>query len=272
MMPIVLVPPKLVSPGAFLAVLALLVIPSGGFAASAEETGLKIAVEARESQKGYGDLTADLKMILRNKSGAKSERELSIKTIEVKGDGDRTLFVFDRPRDVKGTAFLIYSHTDSPDEQWLYLPALKRVKRISSSNQSGSFMGSEFSYEDLGTVEVEKFTYRYLKDEPCGNLKCTVSERIPRTKNSGYSRQLTWYDTEEFRLIKVEYYDRKNELLKTLVLEDYKKYLRNFWRASTLTMTNHLTGKSTVLEWSDYEFRTGLKQSDFTRTALKRAR
>ncbi len=272
MMPITLDPSRFVLPGSILAILFLTVMPSGGNAASAEETGLKIAVEARENQKGYGDLTADLKMILRNKSGAQSQRELSIRTIEVTGDGDRTLFVFDRPRDVKGTAFLIWSHTDSPDEQWLYLPALKRVKRISSSNQSGSFMGSEFSYEDLGTVEVEKFTYQYLRDEPCGNLKCSVSERIPRTRNSGYSRQLTWYDTEAFRLMKVEYFDRKNDLLKTLVLEDYKKYLGEFWRASTLTMNNHLTGKSTVLEWSDYEFRTGLRQRDFTQTALKRAR
>ncbi len=254
------------------AILALAVMPSGGHAASAEETGLKIAVEARERQRGYGDLAADLKMTLRNKRGAKSEREVSIKTIEVKGDGDRTLFVFDRPRDVKGTAFLVWSHTDEPDEQWLYLPALKRVKRISSSNQSGSFMGSEFSYEDLGTTEVEKFTYKYLRDESCGSLKCTVSERVPTGKNSGYSRQLTWYDTEELRLLKVEYFDRKNDLLKTLILEDYKKYLGNFWRASLLTMTNHLTGKSTVMEWSDYEFGSGLKSSDFTRTALKRAR
>ncbi len=75
-------------------------------------------------------------------------------------DGDKSLFVFDEPRDVQGTAFLIHAHREDADDQWLYLPALKRVKRISSANRSGSFMGSEFAYEDMTAQEVEKFTYR----------------------------------------------------------------------------------------------------------------
>ena len=114
-------------------------------------------------------------MILRTKRGQESRREVRLKVIEVEDDGDRTIFVFDRPRDVKGTAFLVHAHKDEPDDQWLYLPALKRVKRISSSKQSGSFMGSEFAYEDMGTSEVEKYAHRYLRDEPCGELTCSVS-------------------------------------------------------------------------------------------------
>ena len=118
--------------GIFLAILAWTVEPSVGQAAdSAEETGLKIATETRERQKGFGNFTASLTMILRNKRGQESKRELRLKVIEVAGDGDRTMFVFDRPRDVKGTAFLVHAHKDESDEQWLYLPALKRVKRIS---------------------------------------------------------------------------------------------------------------------------------------------
>ena len=191
--------PRLVLSGIFLAVLAWAVGPPATRAASsAEETGLQIATEARERQKGFGNFTANLSMILRNKRGQESERELRLKVIEVEGDGDRTLFVFDRPRDVKGTAFLVHAHKSEPDEQWLYLPALKRVKRISSSKQSGSFMGSEFSYEDMGAVEVEKFTHRYLRDESCGDLECTVSERIPISRDSGYSRQLVWLDRKSF--------------------------------------------------------------------------
>ena len=140
-----------VLPAILLSLLAWAVAPSVGRAAeSAEEAGLRIATEARERQKGFGNFTANLTMILRNKKGRESRRELRLKVIEVEGDGERTMFAFERPRDVRGTAFLVHAHKDEPDDQWLYLPALKRVKRISSSKQSGSFMGSEFSYEDLG--------------------------------------------------------------------------------------------------------------------------
>ena len=246
--------------------------PSAVLAESPEEAGLRIATDARERQKGYGNLTANLKMTLRNKRGQESTREVRLKVIEVEGDGDRTMFVFDRPRDVKGTAFLVHAHKNEPDDQWLYLPALKRVKRISSSKQSGSFMGSEFSYEDLSAVEVEKYTHRHLRDEPCGDLQCTVLERIPLSEDSGYSRQLVWLDREELRTIQVQYFDRRDEHLKTMVVEDYAQYLDRFWRAGKVAMTNHLTGKSTVLNWTDYEFGTDLDEGDFTNTALKRAR
>ena len=265
--------PRLALAGVFLAVLALAVEPPVSRAdTSPEEAGFRIATEARERQKGFGNFTANLTMILRNKRGQESERELRLKVIEVEGDGDRTLFVFDRPRDVKGTAFLVHAHKDEPDDQWLYLPALKRVKRISSSKQSGSFMGSEFSYEDMGAVEVEKFTHRYLRDESCTDLECTVLERIPVNRDSGYSRQLVWLDREELRIMQIQFFDRRDEHLKTLVVEDYEKYLDRFWRGAKITMTNHLTGKSTVLLWSDYEFGIDLDVGDFTRTALKRVR
>ena len=265
--------PVLVLYGFFLAVLSCAVDPSVGRAAdSAEEAGFRIATEARERQKGFGNFTANLTMTLRNKQGRESHRELRLKVIEVEGDGDRTMFVFDRPRDVKGTAFLVHAHKNEPDEQWLYLPGLKRVKRISSSKQSGSFMGSEFSYEDMGATEIEKHTHQLLRNEPCGDLECTVSERIPVDSDAGYSRQLVWLDREELRTMQVQFFDRRGAHLKTMVVEDYEKYLDNYWRGRKVTMTNHLTGKSTVLLWSDYEFGADLDLDDFTRTALKRAR
>jgi hypothetical protein len=258
---------------AMLAAFAWSVAPSAGRAAdSPEEQGLKLATEARERQKGFGNFVAGMTMTLRNKRGQESKREVRLKVIEVEGDGDRTLFVFDRPRDVRGTAFLVHAHKEEADDQWLYLPALKRVKRISSSNQSGSFMGSEFAYEDLTPQAVEKFTYRYLRDEPCGPSTCTVSERFPVDRKSGYSRQVVWRDKEELRVWKVEYYDRKDAHLKTLTLDDYQQYLGRYWRAGEMTMENHLTGKSTVLTWTDYRFGTDLDKRDFTRTGLRRAR
>ncbi len=190
-----------------------------------EQAGLRIATESRDNQKGFDNFSATLSMTLRNKKGQESERALRINVIEVEDDGDRTLFVFDRPADVKGTAFLIHSHKDKSDRQWLYLPALKRVKSISAAKQSGSFMGSEFSYEDLGSVEVEKFAHRYLGNEPCGEYDCLILERIPTNKDSGYSRQIVWLDREELRAIQIQYFDRREKLFKTMISEDYQKYL-----------------------------------------------
>ena len=256
-----------------LAYLACPVTPPLAHSATPEETGLQIAVEAQARDEGFGNFTARQSMLLRNKQGQESRRQVRVKVLEVAGDGDKSLFVFDNPRDVKGTALLIHAHKKDADDQWLYLPALKRVKRISSSNQSGSFMGSEFSYEDMSPQEVEKFTYRYLRDEPCGDLTCTVSERVPvDKKSSGYLRQMVWHDRDELRVWKVEYYDRKDAHLKTLTIGNYAQYLDRYWRAGEMTMVNHLTGKSTVLTWTDYRFRTKLKDRDFSSTGLKRAR
>ena len=133
-------------------------------------------------------------------------------------------------------------------------------------------MGSEFAYEDMSSPELEKFTYRYLRDEPCGDLTCTVMERFPVNKKSSYSRQVIWQDKEALRTWKIEYYDRKNAHLKTLTLSDHKLYLDRYWRASQMTMVNHLTGKSTVITWTDYQFQTDLDDRDFTKTGLRRAR
>ena len=255
-----------------LVLLSWLGVPSLVHSAIAEETGLKIATEARAREEGFGNFTARQIMVLRNKHGQESRRQLRVKVLEVPGDGDKSLFVFDQPRDVQGTALLIHAYRESPDDQWLYLPALERVKRISSSNRSGSFMGSEFAYEDMTAQEVEKFTYRYLRDEPCSDLTCTVSERFPVDKRSGYTRQLVWRDKEELRVWKVQYYDRKDAHLKTLTLENHEQYLDRYWRAGEMTMVNHLTGKSTVLTWTDFQFRTDLDERDFTQTGLRRVR
>ena len=247
-------------------------VPVNAEEATQEETGLKIARETRERGRGFENFTAEQSMVLRNRKGQESLRQLRVMVLETDGGGNKSLFVFDRPRDVQGTALLVHAHKEGDDDQWLYLPALDRVKRISSSNQSGSFMGSEFAYEDMGAQEVEKFTYRYLRDEPCFELTCTVVERYPTDKRSGYQHQLVWQDKDELRVWKVEYYDRKNSHLKTLTLGDYNLYLDRFWQSREMTMVNHLTGKSTVLTWKDFEFRTQLKERDFTQTGLKRMR
>jgi hypothetical protein len=133
-------------------------------------------------------------------------------------------------------------------------------------------MGSEFAYEDISSQEVEKYTYKYLRDEPCGELTCFVVERYPVDKYSGYSRQVAWIDQQEYRPQKIVFYDRKNTELKTLTYSGYRQYLDKYWRADEMFMENHQTGKSTRLIWSDYQFQTGLTERDFDRNSLKRAR
>ena len=237
-----------------------------------EDKGLRIAQEASARNDGFEDFTAGLTMVLRDKHGRESVRQMRFKVLEVPGDGDKSLFVFDQPRDVQGTALLTHAHINTQDDQWLYLPALKRVKRINASKRSGSFMGSEFSYEDMSSPEVEEHTYRYLHDEPCGELTCTVIEQVPLDEVSGYSRKVVWQDTGELRTWKMELYDRKGSHLKTLTFASYRQYLDRFWRAGEQTMENHLTGASTVLHWSDFRFRTNLDDGEFTQTALRRVR
>ena len=134
-------------------------------------------------------------------------------------------------------------------------------------------MGSEFAYEDISSQEVEKYTYKWLKDEKYEGDNCFVSERYPvDKKSSGYTKHITWTDKEHYRARKIEYYDRKGALLKTLILSDYQQFKDRFWRAHTLEMTNHLTGKSTTLKFSDYQFGVGLTDRDFNKNSLKRAR
>jgi len=237
-----------------------------------EERGLEIAREAKQRDFGWADMQAEMLMVLRNKQGEESIREIRIQSLEQEGDGDKSLTIFDKPRDVKGTAFLSFSHPLEADDQWLYLPALKRVKRISSRNKSGPFMGSEFAYEDLSSFEIEKYSYKYIKDESCEGGTCFIVEQYPVDKDSGYTRRVAWIDQDHYRVWKVDFYDRKNSLLKTLTFNGYQQYLDRYWRADLQQMQNHQNGKSTELKWSGYQFRVGLSDSDFNKNTLKRAR
>jgi hypothetical protein len=254
----------------WISVLTLTSFPAA--AETSEEKGLAIAVEADRRDTGFGNTTADMNMILKNRHGEESRRAVRVRVLEMKDDGDKSLSIFDTPADVKGTSLLSYSHKTGADDQWLFLPALKRVKRIASADKSGSFMGSEFAYEDISSQEVEKYTYQYLRDERYEDQDCFVLERYPVDKYSGYKRQVVWMDKAEYRPLKVDYYDRKDTLLKTLTFKGYRQYLGKYWRADEMFMLNHQTGKSTLLQWSQYRFGAGLTEADFTQESLKRAR
>ena len=245
--------------------------------ASADETadiakGTAIAVEWDRRNQGFGDTTAVMKMELENRKGNKSTRSMKQKILEIPGEnqGDKSLTIFDKPRDIKGTAFLSFAKIFDPDDQWIYLPAAKRVKRISSKNKSGPFVGSEFAYEDLTAQELGKYTYKWLRDQPCGDLTCAVIEQTPTYENSGYTKMEAQYDLSEYRQQKIDYFDRKGKLLKTLVYSDFRLHLDKYWRAYDLFMQNHQTGKKTRLVFDEIKFQTGLKDGDFRKNTLKR--
>ena len=237
-----------------------------------EKKGYDIAAKSDRTDRGFSDSTVKLNMVLRNAAGKESSRSLEIKTFEIQDEniGDRSLVVFDSPRDIKGTALLSHAQILDPDDQWLFLPALKRVKRISSTNKSGPFVGSEFAFEDFTATELNKYSYKWLRAETCGEFTCDVVERYPRYENSGYTKQIAWIDQSVHQVRQLDFYDRKDSLLKTLTLKDYREYLDGIWRAHTFTMKNHQTEKSTDLIYTDYQFKTGLTENDFVKGILKR--
>ncbi len=244
-----------------------------GFAQTPEEKGLAIAIEGDKRGEGFGDSQVKLKMVLIDSKGRESSRDMRVKSMEGKGEkGDKSLMIFDTPKDQKGVAMLTFTHKTKSDDQWLYLPALKRVKKISSRNKSGPFVGSEFAFEDISSQEVEKYTYKYLRDEVVDGMDCFVVESDPVDKYSGYTRRVAFIDKQEYRALKIDFYDRKNSLLKTLSNKEFKQYLGKYWYPNLSEMTNHQTGKATRLAYENYEFRVGLKEKQFTKNSLKRAK
>lgn len=234
------------------------------------EKGHKIAVEVDQQDSGFVDLLTEMTMTLKDKGGIESKRQLRIKTIE-QNEGDKTITVFDSPIDQKGVALLTHSHQSADDDQWLYLPAIRRVKRIIAQNRSGPFVGSEFAYEDINTPHVDRFTYRYVGEKQCENeaVMCIEYERYPVDPFSGYSKNVIWVYKNEMSYAKIDYYDRKNSLLKTLKFYDYKRYLNKLWRPDYIEMRNHQTGASTRLDFHKRTFGSGLNDADFTPNKLK---
>jgi len=237
------------------------------------QKGHEISARSDRTDRGFTDSEVDVTMILRNKAGEESSRSMSFLTLEVADEsvGDKSLVVFNTPKDVEGTALLSHAKILNPDNQWLYLPALKRVKRISSKNKSGPFVGSEFAFEDFTSTELNKYSYVWLREEPCGDITCDVIERKPKYKYSGYTKQIAWIDQTDYQLRKVDFYDRRDSLFKTLRLQDYKNY-DGIWRPKRLHMSNHKNGKVTELVYSDFKFKVGLTDNDFVKGKLTQLR
>ncbi len=253
-------------------ILSLLPLTMGaiGAAQTSEDRGHEIALEANRRATGFGDLSATLHMIVRNGRGTERVRELAIKTLEVDDEGQRTLVRFEEPRDLRGTALLTVGHGDGSSDQWLYLPSLQRVKRIAGASRSGSFMGSEFSYEDVSAMQPDRYTYRLIATDTLEGMPALIVELRPIDPSSQYSRQLVWFDESEYRVLRIDFYDRGDILLKTLTLNGFRKYGNRFWRPDVMEMVNQQTGASTALQWSNLVLGTGLDPRDFDPKRLGR--
>ncbi len=235
--------------------------------------GYAIMAEAEARDAGWRDSEASMRMIIRRGDGREVIRVLRSQSLEGEDGHDKSLSIFDEPLDVRGTVFLTHTRPLESDLQWIFLPSQNRVKKISSRGQTGRFMGSEFTYEDMASFALQKFDYRYLREEPCGVpvQPCHVIETRPRNKYSGYERVTNWLDQSELRTWRLEMYSKRTgQHSKTLTLSGYKKYLDRHWRPDRLVMRNERSGAVTELVWEDQRFGVGLREADFKRTALER--
>ena len=239
-----------------------------------EERGFRIMERSDLSDAGFGSSTVDLTMTLTDGSGRSTVRNMQIDTLEKEGsgNGDKSLTRFFSPPDVEGTALLSHARILDPDDQWLYLPGLRRTKRISSANKSGPFVGSEFAFEDLTGSELGKYAYRYLEtiEDAATGLMLDVVECVPLYERSGYSKLHCYVDTDIHQSRRVEFFDRGGRLLKTLELLDYKQSADGYWRSHEQVMTNHLTGKTTTLRFGEIRFGIALNRRDFEPSVLDR--
>lgn len=255
---------------AFATLICALSVSAHSFAQTAEEKGYAIAAKSDRMDRGFKSSLAKLTMTLTNAAGQKTVREMEIKTKEKESEdvGDKSVTLFFTPPDVEGTALLSHAKILDSDDQWLYLPELARVKRISSSNKSGPFVGSEFAFEDLTAAELGKYSYKWLETTTLDGMTVDVLEQKPLYKRSGYTKLVAFFDQDINQLRKVEFYNRGGTHFKTLIQSEFKNFGGTIYRPMLQTMNNHLTGKSTTLRAQSYKFGVELDENEFRSSAL----
>lgn len=257
--------------------LGLLVL-SLGVSVSAEEipgepTGHQIAVNVDEREDG-DDQISESTWTLTNKAGKTRIRH----TLRYWKDYDGTdsglssksFIYFDTPPDVKDTTFLNWSQEDyaADDDQWIYLPALRKVRRIASGDKENSFMGSDLIYDDMGDREVEEDTFTLLRVENDNGTKMYVVQAVAKKENYIYSKRIAWVNAETWTIPKIEFYDRKGRLLK--IMESDWVQTDGIWNPAKMVVNNQLTGHRTQIENSNVKYNQGLKESLFTERSLRK--
>jgi outer membrane lipoprotein-sorting protein len=206
-------------------------------------------------------------------SGAERVRELRSWWRDYRApDGrlrSKRLIVFDAPADVKDTAFLVWSYrpADADDDRWIYLPALRKVRRVAGQDRGRSFAGTEFNYDDLGDREVDEDTHVLVRTEIEGERTLHVVESTPHDDDSPHARRLQWVDAETYTVPRIEYYDRHGRLEKVLEIE--WQQIDGVWDWRRLEMANQRSGRRTVVEVEDAAHGLGLSDDAFSESALR---
>jgi uncharacterized protein len=222
-------------------------------------------------------LKTDSTMILTNDRGQTRERKSNTLTKLQKNGVDSKLMVkFLSPADIKGTGFLQVEHSAGDDDQWIYLPALKKTRRLVANNKKDSFVGSDFSYGDILLPKVEFYKHTLLRVEPLDGQDCYVVESIPRDDNvkrdSGYSKKVSWVRKDNFLETKVEYYDVSGRLLKTQAVSGHKLVEPDTqrWIAMRREMVNHQTQHKTIFIFDHVEADVPVADDVFTTRSIER--
>ncbi|MCK4359573.1 MAG: outer membrane lipoprotein-sorting protein [Candidatus Cloacimonetes bacterium] len=249
----------------------LILLTSLCWSQSKELTGRDIAIMVNERPDG-NDRKNVTKMTLINRRGKTRERTV-LSISKDYGKDSKSIIFFQSPADVKGTGFLQFEYDDpsKEDDRWLYLPALKKVRRISGSSKSDYFMGTDFTYDDMGDRAVDEDNHKLLREEEIDSIKCWVVESIPKDKDYMYSKVVKWIRQDALIPLKVEFYDRQTNLLKVLKISDIRKQ-DGFWTAFKMEMNNIQDKHKTILEIKEMHYDIGLKDNLFRVTTLERGR
>jgi outer membrane lipoprotein-sorting protein len=250
-----------------LVIVSMLALLVTGFA-SAQITGTQVMENVYNRPTGP-DIQSDLTMTLTNSRG--SERVRGIKQFSKEyGADEKKIMFFTSPADVKGTSFMSWTYGDgSSDDMWIYLPALRKVKRISSDSKSDYFMGSDFTYDDLGERHPSLDTHRVLREETLNGEDCYVVESVSKDSDYFYSRTISWVVKDEWFGMKKEFYDEDGELLKTLTINDYEK-INGFWVIRDMEMYNEQKDHTTRLQLDNVRIGEGISDNQFTERMMAR--
>ena len=225
----------------------------------------------------FNDSVSNATFQLINKSGDRRVRETFGATRMMDNALDtRRVTRFLSPPDIKNTVTLLVEKSDGDDDMWIYLPALKKTRRLSSSNKNESFVGTDLSYGDVIGHKVADWQHKVLGSETVGTRQCTVIESLPISPKvagqSGYSKRVSWVDGVSFLALKTEFYDDAGQLLKVSTLSDVVNVdaPRQRWQPMHMEVQNVQTGHKTVIDWKDFKANQGVKNDYFTQRYLEK--
>jgi outer membrane lipoprotein-sorting protein len=235
---------------------------------AAEMTAYDVVKKAEDLLDQAKDSRVDMLMVLVNSKGEKRERKLNAFAKRYGNNKSRSIVFFQSPADVKGTSFLVWTDENKEDKQWLYLPALQRVRQISSSGKGESFMGTELTFFDMGSHDVDDYTFRHLREESYGGEPCYVIEALPK-KVEFYSKVNVWIRKGNFIPAKADFFDTKNQYEKEGVFASVKN-IQGINTPTHIEMHNKINGRTTVIDLSNIVYDSGMKDDIFTERYMTR--